>query len=327
MRALRLATAVALVVPSLLGAQRPRAFTPADWYRLTTVSNPAISADGRLAAFTVTTVRESENKRHSEVWVVPTAGGEPQRFTSPSTESSNPRFSPDGKYLLFTSTRPGSRARTWGIRIDQPSGEAVEVDAYPTGSMPRDKRFVVWSEADTAPNDTTKRDRWTAMQGMARPPFGAITEPLDPRRFDGKHIVETPYKSNGPGFLPNRREARTYRAANIWIKPLDGTSSKRKLDDQRYSRSGPTVSPDGQWIAFVADASLRPDSVVTAERDSLAKLPYNKVRDEAPRNNNDIYVVSVNGGEPRRVATFTGNESELAWSPDGTKLTFVAAPS
>ena len=150
MRALRLATALTLAIPMVLGAQQRRAFAPADWYRLTTVSNPAMSPDGKLVAITVTTVKESENKRHSEVWVVPTAGGEPQRFTSPSTESSNPRFSPDGKYLLFSSTRPGSRARTWGIRIDQPSGEAVEMAAYPTGSMPRDKRFVVWSEADSA---------------------------------------------------------------------------------------------------------------------------------------------------------------------------------
>jgi dipeptidyl aminopeptidase/acylaminoacyl peptidase len=325
MRALRLATALTLAIPMVLGAQQRRAFTPADWYRLTTVSNPAMSPDGKLVAITVTTVKESENKRHSEVWVVPTAGGEPQRFTSPSTESSNPRFSPDGKYLLFSSTRPGSRARTWGIRIDQPSGEAVEMDAYPTGSMPRDKRFVVWSEADSAPNDTTKKDRWSGMQAMARPPFGAITEPLDPKRFDGKHVVETPYKSNGPGFLPNAREARAYRASNLWIKPTD--AAKRKIDDQKYSRTGAAVSPDGQWIAFVADRALRPDSVVRAERDSLARLPYNKLRDEAPRNDSDIYVVSVNGGEPRRVATFQGNEGNLEWSPDGTKLAFSASPS
>jgi dipeptidyl aminopeptidase/acylaminoacyl peptidase len=325
MRSLRLATALVVAVPFIASAQQKRAFTPQDWYRLTNVSSPAMSPDGKLVAFTVTTVRESENKRHSEVWVVSTSGGEPQRFTSPSTESSNPRFSPDGKYLLFNSTRPGSRARTWGIRMDQPGGEAVEMDSYPNGSLPRDKRFVVWTEADTAPNDTTRRDKWTGMQPMARPPFGAITEPLDPKRFDGRHIIETPYKSNGPGFQPNLREARTYRASNIWIKPLDG--AKRKLDDQKYSRNNATVSPDGQWIAFTADSRLRPDSVSRAERDSLGRLPYNKVRDEAPRNDVDIYVVSVNGGEPRRVATYQGNEGNLAWSPDGTKLAFSASPS
>ena len=97
------AIAALLAAPALtLGAQQQaasakRAFKPTDIYRMTTVSSPAVSPDGRRVAFTVTTVREAENKRHSEIWVVDASGGAPVRFTSPGTESSNPRFSPDGK--------------------------------------------------------------------------------------------------------------------------------------------------------------------------------------------------------------------------------------
>ena len=142
-----------LVLPTALQAQK-RAFAPADWYRLTTLSAPAMSPDGRLVAVTVTTVKESENRRHSEVWVVPASGGEAVRYTSPAFESSNPRFSHDGKYLFFTSQRTGGRGSTWAIRLDQAAGEATQVDGYPSGSMPTDKRFVVWAEGDTsaAPN-------------------------------------------------------------------------------------------------------------------------------------------------------------------------------
>ena len=108
----------ATTTPAAVTATTRRAFTPADWYKLTTVASPAVSPDGKLVAFTVTTVRESENKRHNEVWVVPVAGGDATRYTSPSTESSNPRFSADGKYLLFNSTRTGSgvSARTFSAR-------------------------------------------------------------------------------------------------------------------------------------------------------------------------------------------------------------------
>src|SRR5690606_39859806 len=74
-------------------AKARRAFTPADWYRVTTLSSPAFSPDGKMIAFTVTTVVEKENRRHSEVWIAPVDGGEPYRVTAPGTESSNPRWS------------------------------------------------------------------------------------------------------------------------------------------------------------------------------------------------------------------------------------------
>ena len=143
---LLLAAAPLAVTAQSASSAAPRAFTPTDWYKLTTVGSPAVSPDGRRVAFTVTTVREAENKRHSEIWMVPAAGGTPVRLTSPGTESSAPRWSADGSILLFTSKREGSKGTTWGLRMDQP-GEAVEMADYPQGSVPLDRRFAVWSDS------------------------------------------------------------------------------------------------------------------------------------------------------------------------------------
>ena len=309
-------------------AAQGRAFTPADWYRLTTVSSPAVSPDGKRIAFQVTTVMTGENRRHNEIWMVGSDGGEPFRLTSPGTESTGPRWSPDGKLLLFSSTRPGGSGRTWALRMDQPGGEAFQVDSIPVGSTPRNGSFVAWSEADTAraARDTTQRDPFGRMQPMARPPHGAITSPLDPARFDGRHVVEIPYKSNGPGFLPNPREPRTYRAAQIWVRPLDG-APRRAVTSAAYSHQNIRVSPDGQWIAFTADPALRSDSVVRAERDSLARLPYDARRDEAPRNDADIFVIPAAGGTPKRITRSNGSESQLTWSPDSRRIAYTSAPT
>ncbi|MEJ2205252.1 MAG: S9 family peptidase [Gemmatimonadota bacterium] len=328
---------LALVLSALaswpLAAQQSssgRAFTPEDWYRLTTLSSPAMSPDGRWVAYTVTTVDEENNRRHSEVWMSSLDGGEPTRLTSPGTESSNPRWSHDGAYLFFTSRRDGGEGSTWVLRMDRsPSGEAFQMENRPSGSVPASGAFAVWSEGpsdDDGEGEEAGDDPFRRMGRMARPPFGGITEPVDPARFDGRHIVDFPYKRNGSGFTPNRRDAREWNPSQIWRQAF-GDTAKAQLSDAPYSHRSPVVSPDGRWIAFTADPALRPDSVVDAERDSIAKLPYDAARDEAPRNDADIFVISADGGTPRRLTTMDGSEGRLAWSPDSRRIAFSSRPT
>jgi len=322
-------------VPAAAQQGAPRAFTPDDWYRVTTLSSPAMSPDGRMVAFTVTTVRTSDNKRHSEIWAVATTGGAPYRLTSPSMESSQPRWSPDGTLLLFSSVRPPEKGRTFALRMDQPGGEAFAYDSLPDGSVTADRTTIAWSEA--APPDTTRKGEapYARMKDPAsRPPFGAITRPLDPARFDGRHYVDLPIKANGMGYLANDGEAPAYRPRQIWVQQLGPGGApgrpyritRTRVTDAPYSHGNVAISPDGRWIAFTADARLRPDSVIEAERDSLARLPYDAARDEAERNDSDIFVIPAAGGTPRKVVELVGMENGLAWSPDGKTLSFVSRP-
>lgn len=320
----------------------PRAMMLRDWYRVATVSSPAISPDGKRVAMTVTRPVEADNRRHSEVWVVDTDGGEPVRWTTPNTESSNPRWSADGKYLFFSSQRAGGTGNTWAIRLDQPGGEAIQVTGYPTGSTPKDGSFAVSSDggggfggfgggpfggggggAAAAPPGP---DPYAQMPPMARPPYGAITRPSVPGRFDGMQIVDMRYKVNGQNFVPGPRVARTWRAGQL-ARQNFGETERKVITNTIYSHRSPVVSPDGKLIAFTADAQLRADSVVDLERDSIAKLPYNKARDEADVNTSDIYIIDSNGGTPRKLVEWMGTEQQLTWSPDGSQIAFVGRPS
>lgn len=124
MRTLLRTSTFLLLGASALAAQGKRAFTPEDWYRIARVGGGTLSPDGNTLAFTVTTVLEDKNARHTEVWIQPVAGGTSRRMTAPAFESTNPRWSDDGKTLYFTSNRPGgNRSNTWAIRMDQ-GGEA-----------------------------------------------------------------------------------------------------------------------------------------------------------------------------------------------------------
>jgi dipeptidyl aminopeptidase/acylaminoacyl peptidase len=338
-------------------------FTPADWYKVTTVSTPVLSPDGGKVAFTVTTVREAENRRHSEIWVASTAGGggDAARYTSPAFESSAPRFSDDGKILYFTSQRPGSRGTTWALRMDQPAGEAYQPTGEPQirgGSSPADMSFTITTTAagggrgggrggrggggrggaatdSSATDSASANDPYGRMQPISRPPYNAITHPENPARYDGRHVVDMVYKANGqPQFLAGPRAAPardTARAAQIY---LERTGAPRvQLTKTNYSHRDAAVSPDGKWIAFVADAKLRSDSVVRAETDSVAKLAPDRKRDEAPRNDSEIFILPVDACEhqtaecsPRKLE-YAGNETQIVWSPDSKRIAFVGQPS
>jgi dipeptidyl aminopeptidase/acylaminoacyl peptidase len=351
-------TAALLLTAGVVGAQQParHAFTPADWYKVTNLSTPALSPDGKQIAFTVTTVREAENKRHNEVWIVPTQGGQAMRYTSPGFESSNPRFSDDGKTLYFTSQRPGGRGANWALRMDEAAGEAFQPDRPPQfqqGSQPADKSFTIIAEGSgggrggrggggggrggrggqgeadsTAANPN---DPYAKMLPMARPPYDAITKPENTARFDGREITSMVYKANGQGYLPGPsvapRPPQPAQPAQIYIERAG--SGRKALTDTKYSHRDAVVSPDGKWIAFTADANLRPDSVVTAQNDSIGKLPPDRKRDEQPRNDTEIFLLPVAACESKtaectpRKLEFLGNESQLEWSPDSKQIAFV----
>ena len=358
------AAAVGLLLPAAIaGAQQPVAakhpFTPEDWYKVTTVSAPSLSPDGGRVAITVTTVREAENKRHTEIWIVPTAGGAAMRYTSPSFESSNARFSEDGKILYFSSQRPETRGQSWALRMDEPSGEAYQPTGPQrvlNGSQPADKSFTVTTtgnagrggrgggggrggrgaaEDSTGADSAMANDLYARMLPLARPPYNAITKPENPGRFDGKQLDDIGYKRNGDhDFIPGPRTAPrviTPRPAQISLERAG--SAPKQITHTDYSHRDVVVSPDGKWIAFTADAALRSDSAVTAERDSIAKLPPDRKRDELPRNTSEIFILPVAACEsgsaectPRKIS-YAGTETNLQWSPDSKRIAFVGQPA
>jgi Tol biopolymer transport system component len=114
----------------LLAESDKRAFTIADLYDLKNVADPQISPDGKKIAFTVTTQNLTEGKSNSDIYLINPDGSELRRMTYSEQADFRPRWSPDGKYLLFVSTRKNG-TQAWRIPIR--GGEAEQLTDFSAG--------------------------------------------------------------------------------------------------------------------------------------------------------------------------------------------------
>src|ERR1700736_4316942 len=95
-----------------------RGMMVSDLFRVASVSDAQISPDGARVAFVRTRMDEDRDEYLSNIWVVPVAGGAPLQFTYGTKRDTSPRWSPDGKWLAFTSERDGKKAQVYVMPVD-----------------------------------------------------------------------------------------------------------------------------------------------------------------------------------------------------------------
>ncbi len=104
-----------------------------DQFRVQDVGSPELSPDGEWVVYTVTTTDVAADKRNSDVWKVKWDGSERSQLTfSPENESA-PKWSPDGKYISFLSSRPGPARGNQVWLLERSGGEARQLTQFKGG--------------------------------------------------------------------------------------------------------------------------------------------------------------------------------------------------
>jgi Tol biopolymer transport system component len=187
-----------------------------------------------------------------DIWTAAADGSDAAAGGVPVTEDSaldwSPTWSPDGRYLYFSSTRGGTM-NLWRVAIDERSGRT-------TGAPEPITTPSTWSGALSFSRDGLRLAfasldyRSTIMRVPFDAARGALSGPPEPMVKGTRPIRDHELSPDGQWLTFTEAGVRE----DLFVARVDGTQYRRLTDDAFRDR-GPAWSPDGSRIAFYTDRS------------------------------------------------------------------------
>ena len=281
---------ILLLVPFTAQAQK-RAFTIEDLYRVKSISDVHVSTDGKSIIYAVATSDLARAKRIAHIWSMGIDGQNPRQLTSGDKGESSPMFSPDGKWILYISSKDASPQL---YLMPTGGGEAKKLTGISTGvSDP------LWSPDG----------KWIAFSSDVYPECGGDDA-------CNQKIADT--WSKGP-LKAHSADSLLYRH---WTEWKDGTRTHIFLasaatgeakditpgdyDSPAFQLGGPLqydFSPDGKEFVFVSNHDKQP----------------------ASSTNNDLWLISLADpkAQPRNItASNPAYDGSPKYSPDGKYIAY-----
>jgi dipeptidyl aminopeptidase/acylaminoacyl peptidase len=313
---------VLLASAALAQTAAPATWTPELQVKVRTIAAPRVSPDGRRVVYTVSDVVTTPERSEyvSQIWMATVDGRENMQLTFADKSSTNPRWSPDGNWIAFTSTRKENKNNLYLLRVAggeaEPltdlKGSIADFDWSPDG------RWLAYTMADPKTEDEEKNDK-------AKNDYRWVDENLKMAR-----LYVLPVQKDGAG----KREPRKLTAENYNVGEFDWSP-----DGSRIAFSYTKTAAANDWttadvsIVEVASGKVTVFANTPAAESGPLYSPDGKfiavsVSDNPPRwaQSGTVQVFPAAGGPPKALAaSYDGQPNVAGWSADGHRLYFSEA--
>jgi dipeptidyl aminopeptidase/acylaminoacyl peptidase len=276
-------------------AQSKRPMTFDDLMSIKRVADAQISPDGKYVAYVVADIDKNANRGKRSVCIKPAAGDAQTRCITSNGNNDTPRWSRDGKYLAFISSRDGAPqiylAETQSLLTNAAGDNARKATGVPDGVAdfiwsPDGKMFAFTTEVYPECRDL----KCTAEKGEAAE-TGKVKAVVADRLL-----------------FRHWNSFRRGKRSHLFVVSVDGGDPRDltpgDYDVPPFSLGDPTAydfSPDSQEIVFAR----------------------NTEKVEAVSTNNDLFIVSISGGEAKRITgNNAGSDTTPRYSPDGRWIAY-----
>ncbi len=292
-------------------------WTPARMMAFKRVGSPVISPDGQRVAYVVGNARmDAENSDFlTHIYVVGADGKANAQFTVGDKSCTNPKFSPDGLMLAFTSAR-GKDGKTQLYVLRLAGGEAEPIttgkgNVSNYGWSPDSKQIaftMVTPRSEQEEKDRKERHDWDVVDRFQTAQLHLVTlTKTDKNQYPTRqlttgafHVTTFDWSPDGKTIVFGHQttpSADAWSTSDISLIASDG-GDVRPLVTGKGGDMQPLFSHDGRQIAFVSDGG----TVSWMQKE-------------------DVYVIPATGGTARKLATTPDEMPQLVgWSPDDTGI-------
>lgn len=311
-----------LVVCLTTGLFAQNTWTPEMQLKVKALGPSRVSPDGKRVVYTVVNeVMAADRSEYvSQIHLANTDGTGNIQLTFADKTSTNPKWSPDGSMIAFTSTRKDNKSNLYVMQVG--GGEAEMLTDVKSGvqdfEWSPDGKWIAYSMTDPKTEDEEKNDK-------GRNDYRWVDENLKHNR-----LYVMPLQKDAAG----KRESKKLTAENYSVSGFDWSPDGTKIVFSHVKTTGandwttsdvstvevaggkisavaktpasefsPLYSPDGKWIAFVA-----------------SQMPQHWARHD------DIHLYSVADGSLKKMtASFDAQPGIVGWAADGKKIFFTEA--